>query len=212
MPKITRGLIRSIIDYPLSVARYWYVIAIGGIGQMENIKVALREWLPAMTFPSWLPNVMLLGGVVLAQFLAWHKMKQERDRLRQFNVTHEALTHIGKYRAQLISHQNDQSVKDEITLGQWIEKFHTLKDEIVEYVKTNISPAEASLFERYGNFPVRILGTELQMNGAPHWTQVQKRSMLIRDYEFLEQLVKDYARQRGWREDRFTVLKIAPER
>ena len=70
-------------------------------------------------------------------------------------------------------------------------------------MESNVSQAEAELFKKYGVFQQFIFGDEVKVNGQTSSLHVVRRSMLIRDHKWIEELVKDYARQRGWKSERF---------
>ena len=185
----------SIKVYPKAIGKYWYLIAISGIGGF----VDALEHCCGVTVSFWM---WIILGLMIAQFLAWHRIRLERDGLRRFNITEDVLLRLGEYYELLISHQHVK-LNDETDLGRWVQQFNVLKAEISSYIAQNISQAEAKLFDRYGLFSGYLFGDELQTSGQPHILHVKTRGMIVRDYRFLEELVKDYARQRGWRGERF---------
>lgn len=201
--------------YKAAVLKHWFaLIGFFVFTLIASIKIVAETIFGSFVMPSWIYYVAAAICVFLAQFLAWLDMKKERDTLRAFNVTEDVLKKIGEYRSELIAHQN-KPIKTEEELGQWKEQFLTLKKEISEHIGKNVSEAEKKLFDRYGRFTKHIFGDELQIemeieiNGkkqkvkTSHPTHVQYKSMIVRDYEFLYELVKDYARQRGWKSERF---------
>lgn len=161
--------------YPKDLLRHLWAIVITGVGGLMGLLTAI---FPNVQIPSWVWVFILVLGLMIAQFLAWHTIRLERDRLRKYNVTQDHLLVLGEYRSKLITHQN-KTLNSATELGKWIEQFNTLKAEASKYIADNISPAEAKLFDRYGVFTTYLTGGELQIGGEISKEHVQKK---INDY------------------------------
>jgi len=176
-------------DYGLSVAHHWWVIGFGVllaiVGEVSNV-------FPNFHLPGWAWGLVALLGVFIAQFLAWNDMRKERDRLTRFQVTQAALVKVAEFRHTQIHMQNEPLPTDEV-LGAWWQRYTTLRNEIISFLKINFSEAESLSFSMIGTFEMVFLPLD---GDKPDYVRVQRRSWIIRDHKWLDELVKDYSRQR----------------
>jgi|GEM_PF-4290589 len=112
----------SLKAYPKALIKHLWVVIVSVILGVAGALQSVFQLL----IPDWLWMALIIGGIFVAQFLAWHKLRLDRDRLKQFNVNQDVLEQLAEYRAQLISHQNER-IDNETELGKWIEKFTSLK-------------------------------------------------------------------------------------
>ncbi len=180
-------------EYVPALLSYWWLVGIAGMGTLGRF-IQVFYWDKPM--PDWFWWAAIVGPVLIAQFLAFHKMRVERDRLRKFGVTQDGLRELAAHRSKLISMQNEP-IADEVGLGQWIERYQSQRLLISGSIKQNISPAEAGLFDDMGTLPLELLGDEQGVKATIGY--IRKRSMVIRDHRHLFELVKDYARKNAAR-------------
>lgn len=65
---------RSLSEYLRRAVHYWWALVVGVAGGLIGIASAVTGWSP----PTWAWVALLLTGVVVAQFLAFHDLFQER--------------------------------------------------------------------------------------------------------------------------------------
>jgi hypothetical protein len=65
-------------EYAKYVARRWWFVAVGVIGGVLTIVTLVAS----IVVPTWLGVVILVGGLTIAQFLAFKDMRDERDMAR----------------------------------------------------------------------------------------------------------------------------------
>jgi hypothetical protein len=173
-------------DYLWDVCRYWYVVAIGGgiavLGALGDM---------GLEIPNWVWWAVGLGSIAIAQFLAWNAVRKERDQLRRYDIAQGTLTRLSEFRGALVGMQNEQ-ITTEAEFGGWRQRYSDLRVEIMDFIRDNVSPAEANLFETLGDYePVGIAGKPyVSMNHFDITARV------IRDRRWLDKAVQDYGRQR----------------
>ena len=178
-------------EYGSAVIRQWYALVIGVVAIIALVVQTLADATGLRLWPWWM-NLVLFGVAIHGgQLLAWCEMKRERDALRKYNVSQASLDKLAQYRDQLISMQNED-IKTEVDLGSWKERYRGLRDEITQYISVNISPAEAKLFTGLGLFAIYHITNQAALNDQ----HIKQRSMIARDYFWLERCVKDYSRRK----------------
>lgn len=70
---------QSFEEYMIAVLRLWLLWVPGGILSIAGLIANIVQWL---AIPSWALVVIGLLGLFIAQFLAFHRVRVERDRLR----------------------------------------------------------------------------------------------------------------------------------
>lgn len=65
---------RSLSEYLRRVVAHWWALVVGAAGGLVEIVSPVTGWSP----PTWAWVTLLLGGVVVAQFLAFHDLFNER--------------------------------------------------------------------------------------------------------------------------------------
>jgi hypothetical protein len=142
--------------------------------------------------PGWFWLALIAISVFIAQFMLWIEVRNERDALRKYNVTQDALKQIAEYRHQGITFQNEK-IKTEEEHGDWWARYKILRKEMIGFISENFSPTESQLFDRLGIFDFFILpGDPEEMT----YKYLQRRSWIIRDHKWLDDLAKDYGRKR----------------
>jgi hypothetical protein len=169
---------------------------IGAAIILSGILGAYSLWVDNIDFtvPTWLWWVIFFASLFYGQFRAYYIVRKERDELRTFNITQESLKKAATYRQELVTLQNEE-IAGETELGTWIQRYDDKRREIVDFLEKNFSPAEASLFERLGNFQIITLGGELNVE------HLKRKSRIVRDYEWLENLTIDYGRKKVNRDE-----------
>ena len=73
---------------PAIVAEIWGVVLGGILGALGSILLLVEKFQPTFyakylgEWPSWVGYAMLLAGIVIAQFMAFHRVRVDRDALR----------------------------------------------------------------------------------------------------------------------------------
>jgi hypothetical protein len=65
---------RSLSEYLRRVGAHWWALAVGAAGGLVGIVTVVTGW----SLPAWVWVTVLLAGVVVAQFLAFHDLFNER--------------------------------------------------------------------------------------------------------------------------------------
>jgi hypothetical protein len=181
-PEFSRG---DLVQYGRAVVRHWIVLLFAvGLSVLGGIQTVFNLMLPGWV---WLGAVFFF--LSLAQFLAFLDVRRENDRLRHVRDVGAALARLAKYRHELISVQNEQ-IADDVARGSWEQRYKDLRNQVALYIENQISEAEGLLFQRLGLFPEYIGGGNL--NERHRWM----RGWVARDHRWIEEMVKDYARQR----------------
>jgi hypothetical protein len=187
-PMVTKAELR---EYGGAVIRQWYAFVIGIAAIIALVIQTLANATGLRLWPWWM-NLVLFGVAIhWGQLLAWCEMKRERDALRKYNVSQASLDKLALYRDQLISMQNED-IKTEVDLGSWKERYQRLRDEIIQYVSVNISPAESKRFTSVGLFAIYHISNQAALNDE----HIKQRSMIARDYFWLDKCVQDYSRRK----------------
>lgn len=172
----------------LHVLRYWWVIGFTSLLAIVDTGSNVLK----LDIPWWVWLVVVLLSAHIAQFLAWNDMRNERDRFRRLQITDTTLTKIAEYRRQQIKMQNE-AVSNEQELGAWWQRYETLRMEIIEYLRTNVSEAESLLFANIGTFEIVFRPQDDKAWSPCH---VHRRSWIARDHRWLETFAVDYGRKR----------------
>lgn len=187
-PMVTKAELR---EYGSAVMRQWYAFVIGVAAIIALLIQTLADATGLRLWPWWANLVVFGVAIHWGQLLAWCVMKRERDTLRKYNVSQASLDKLAQYRDELISMQNEH-IKTEMDLGSWTERYRVLRDEIIQYVSVNISPAESKLFTCLGLFAIYHIPNPAALNDE----HIKQRSMIARDYFWLDKCVQDYSRRK----------------
>jgi|APSaa5957512535_1039671.scaffolds.fasta_scaffold14645_3 hypothetical protein len=175
----------------------WPVLAnfIGAIVVLSGILGSYSLWVDSIDFsiPTWAWWAIFFVSAFYGQFRAFRKVRKERDQLRKFNVTQQALEQVATFRQELVSLQNE-TIQSEQELGSWLQRFKDFRESIVAYIGEEFSPAEASLFERVGSFDLLTLGNDFDFK------HMKMKSQIVRDYKWIEALAIDYGRKKADRD------------
>lgn len=184
---------QDILDYLIAVLKHWFGLVIALAAGILFVAERLGQSIfgPESQIPSSVWWIVIFLGISMSQFLAWLDIKRERDDLRRYDVTRETLKQVADYRHEQISFQNDE-VKDDEAEGAWWTRYQAKRKEIIEFISSNFSPAEASLFESMGMIDIVFLPGDREHD----FRYIHRRSMIVRDHRWLDELVKDYGRRR----------------
>lgn len=186
--RVTRAEFR---EYRRAVFSHWSAVLIGAIGIVIMIAQAVGKYFEIDLWPWWATALVVVGALHWGQFLAWLDAKRERDVLRKYNISREALDRLADYRNQLVTIQNAH-INSQVELGTWIAGYQTLRSEIVNYLSRNLSPAESKLFERLGLYAIyHIPNPPALDDNHTNW-----RSRVVRDHFWLAECVRDHARRK----------------
>jgi hypothetical protein len=169
----------------------WQALVLGGLSLFALIIQIIAEATELKLWPWWAWLVVFGAAVHMGQFLAWLDVKRERDAMRKYDIAQSVLKRVADYRQELVTMQNDRITTD-IEVGAWIERYKQLRNNVVLYLRDNLSPAESSLFETLGLFATYNLQNPEAVNEQhTHW-----RSRCIRDWLWLDECAKDYGRRK----------------
>lgn len=71
---------KSITEYILAVLKWWWVVVMGGF--FATIGASVSIW-RGIDIPVWVWIGLAVFGLFIAQFFAFHKLRVERDNLKQ---------------------------------------------------------------------------------------------------------------------------------
>ena len=137
----------SLSEFVRTIIGYWWAlvpgVVIGGIGLWEWIA---GQPLP-VSLPAWLRFTIAVAALLIAAFLAFHKVRVERDASR--NDKAEALDGLGNLLADgsQIRYRNVQS---EDACREWTDDIRAWRQRTGQYVMENFSQAEALGFRNPG--------------------------------------------------------------
>ncbi len=178
-------------EYGGAVMTHWSAILLGAASIVILVIQTIGDALDVKLWPWWANVILFAAAAHWGQFLAWRDAKRERDALRKYDINQSTLERLAEYRQQLISLQNE-SLQTDMDVGGWIERYKKLREDIIEFLKGNVSPAESSLFARLGLVTTRNVQKPPPVNADHvHW-----RSRCIRDWLWIEECTKDYGRRR----------------
>lgn len=178
--------------YREAVLRYWLALAGFAVFTLiASIKDIAEAVFGSFVMPSWVYYTIGFACIFIAQFLAWLDIKRDKDKLKKHNITQDALAKVASYRNELIRHQNKE-LKNEIELGKWISEYENKRNEIIDYLRKNITQAESDLFHSLGIFSTIVIQGKNYVNGE----HINYCSRVIRDHRWLTTLVIDYSRNK----------------
>jgi hypothetical protein len=70
---------KSVKEYVPAILKLWWVVVVGGILSAVGVVLNIVQ---GLTIPAWLLVVIGLMGLFVAQFLAFHRVKLDRDHLQ----------------------------------------------------------------------------------------------------------------------------------
>lgn len=148
-------MLKSIWEYSRAVWRWAWVIVVGIIGGGATYALNM---LPQVRIPLWVWVALAVLGLFIAQFLAFHKI---RERLTPVEQIEKILTCLAEFREIGVQLRNDgEQVFSKGKLNDWLLRVKSWHNEVLSEV-TKLSTAEASLFDtedrvdtqRYRNTP-----------------------------------------------------------
>jgi hypothetical protein len=117
------------------------------IGVVGIVAQLLGYGFPNMPLWAWLVVVFL--GFSIAQFLAFNKVRNERQSLESRFETAESRKEIGSALAGFHREAEgliSRKIADEKQMTQWINEVSDWKGAVESFINDNISPGEASIF------------------------------------------------------------------
>ena len=70
----------SIKEYVVGLAKYWWVVFVGFLG--GGLGVGIDAAQGGLDVPIWVWIAIACGGFVVAQFVSFHKVREQRDELK----------------------------------------------------------------------------------------------------------------------------------
>lgn len=141
--------------------------------------------------PYWLWWILGFAAIFGAQFRVYHGVRKERDAIRRYNIKQDKLEQLSLFRNDFVSFQNDK-MNSEVEFGSWKQRYEDKRKEVIVYIAENLTPAEANIFERIGDYAT-VLITGKKYISVEHFNLV---AQTIRDHRWLDKAIQDYGRQR----------------
>lgn len=186
--RITRKHIRiffheTLLDYFLELAHYAWVVFFTAIMSFAGAIIDMGDF----DVPVWVWWSLVILSIFVIQFLAWMRMKNERDKHKKADIDNVILAKISGQRDEVVEMLN-KPTKDESELGVLRYRYEEWRKKTRDYLNDNITEGEAGIFYRMGTF------SWMGMPTTENFEELKARSMMAHDAAHLKQLVSDYSR------------------
>lgn len=176
-------------EYTSTLARGLWGWLTGFVAEVINIIAAST----GLDVPLWAWFAAGGAGLIVAQFQAYRKVREQRERLRRGAANQEALGKISEYRDEII-HLLNEPIKSQVEFDSIKGNYEKLRKQIRDYIQDKISAGESGIFYRIGTF------TFLAQSTTQNFEEIKLRSMMAHDAEHLKTLIAEYSRSKK-RED-----------
>jgi hypothetical protein len=117
------------------------------IGAVGIVAELMGYGLPNMPLWAWL--IVMFLGFSIAQFLAFHKVRNERQNLKSRFETDKSRKQTGSALADFHSEAEElisRQITDENQLVQWLKDVTGWNTKVTSFLSSNVSPVDARIF------------------------------------------------------------------